>query len=111
MSAADELPIPDYDQLPLGDLRHRVRLLQESQLHELISHEHAHGQRTPVLQVLQARLDEIQDGAKPSGGDPRNTPEVHGTSHGSTVREATAAEANTPLRHGVAGQTPARGRP
>lgn len=111
MSAADDLPLRDYDQLSLGDLRHLVRSLEEAQVAILMDHERAHGQRTAVLRVLDARLDELRGGAEPSGGDPRNAPEVHGTGHGSTVQEATAAEPNTPLRHGVAGQTPARGKP
>jgi hypothetical protein len=111
MATADDLPLPDYDQLGLGDLRHRVRSLAESQLCTLIEHERAHGQRAPVLQILDARLQELQSGAEPSGGDPRNAPPVSGTQHGSAVRESTAAEANTPLRHGVAYQTPARGKP
>jgi hypothetical protein len=111
MATADDLPLSDYDQLSLGDLRHRVRSLEESQLRTLIDHEQAHGQRAPVLQILDARLQELLSGAEPSGGDPRNTPTVSGTQHGSPVQESTAAEANTPLRHGVAYQTPARGKP
>ncbi|PJE11801.1 hypothetical protein [Mycobacterium sp.] len=111
MSASGELPLADYDQLGLGDLRHRVRMLEEPQLRTLIDHEEAHGRRTPVLQVLQSRLEELRGGAAPSGGDPQNAPEVQGTAHGSTVHESTAAEPNTPLRHSVAGQTPSRGRP
>jgi hypothetical protein len=105
MSAVDELPFS------LGDMRHRIRSLAESQLPTLIDHEHAHAQRVPVLQLLQARLDELRRGAEPSGGNPQNTPEGSGTSHGSRVQTATAAESNTPLRHGVAGQAPSRGRP
>jgi hypothetical protein len=111
MSASDGLPLPDYDQLSIGDVRHRIRSLAEPQLRTLIDHEHAHAQRVPVLRLLQARLDELRRGAEPSGGNPQNTPEVSGTSHGSRVQTATAAEPNTPLRHGVAGQTPSRGRP
>jgi|GraSoiStandDraft_30_1057271.scaffolds.fasta_scaffold448041_2 hypothetical protein len=111
MHRPDELPLPDYDQLSLGDLRHRVRSLQEPQLRALIDHEQAHGRRAPVLQVLHARAEELRGGAQPSGGDPSQTPGVSATAHGSAVSEVTAAEPNTPLRHGVAGQTPARGRP
>ncbi|OBF15491.1 hypothetical protein [Mycobacterium kubicae] len=111
MHAADDLPLPDYDQLALGDLRHRIRSLEQTQLQTLIDHEQVHGGRAPVLQVLHARLEELRSGAQPSGGNPQNTPEVHGTTHGSPVQEVTAAEANTPLRHGVAYQTPKRGRP
>lgn len=106
-----DLPIPDYDQLPLTDLRHRIRALDEPQLRLLFDHETEHGNRIPVLEVLHARLKELTHGAEPSSGDPQNAPGVGGTPGGSSVQESTAAEPNTPLRHGVAAQTPNRGRP
>jgi hypothetical protein len=109
--ANDELPLPDYDQMSLPDLRHRIRTLEEPALRLLFDHETAHGNRIPVLEVLHARLKELHGGAEPSDGDPANTPRVSGTAGGSQVSEATAAQANTPLRHGVAAQTPARGKP
>ncbi|MCV7171470.1 hypothetical protein H7I41_16265 [Mycobacterium manitobense] len=109
--AHDELPLPDYDQLPLTELRHRIRSLEEPALRVLFDHETAHGNRIPVLELLHARLKELHGGAEPSGGDPANAPRVSGTAGGSPVSTATAAEANTPLRHGVASQTPARGKP
>lgn len=109
--AHDELPLADYDQLALPDVRHRIRSLDESQLQALFDHETAHGNRIPVLEVLHARLKELRHGAEPSGGDQTNAPGVTGTPGGSQVQESTAAEANTPLRHGVAYQTPSRGRP
>jgi hypothetical protein len=108
---ADELPLPDYDQTRLGDLRHRIRSLDEDGLRTLIDHERAHGARVPVLQLLEARLDELRDGAEPAPGDPRQAPPVDGTPGGSPVDDSTAVTGGTPLRHGVAGQTPARGRP
>ncbi|OBA93518.1 hypothetical protein A5662_20010 [Mycobacteriaceae bacterium 1482268.1] len=111
MAQSDELPIPDYDQLSLPDLRHRVRGLEEGPLRQLFDHETEHGNRIPVLEVLHARLKELHDGAEPSKGDPSNAPGVTHTPAGSPVQESTAAEANTPLRHGVAGQTPSRGKP
>lgn len=111
MAHVDDLPLPDYDQLALGDLQHRVRSLDEDQLHTLMNHESGHGDRAGVLQILQARLAELGQGAEPSPGDPSRTPEVTGSKGGSPVQQSTAAEANTPLRHGVAGQTPTRGRP
>jgi hypothetical protein len=109
--AHEALPIPDYDQLPLTDLRHRIRGLDEEQLQGLFEHEEAHGNRIPVLEILHARLKELRHGAEPSGGDPANAPGASKTPHGSPVSESTAAEPNTPLRHGVAAQTPNRGRP
>ncbi|GHG50211.1 MULTISPECIES: hypothetical protein [Amycolatopsis] len=106
-----ELPLPDYDQTPLGALRHRIRSLDEQQLNTLLSHEREHGARVPVLQILNARLEELRHGVEPSPGDPAAAPPSSDSAGGSSVGEATAAEGTTPLRHGVAGQTPRRGRP
>jgi hypothetical protein len=108
--AQDGPPLPDYDQLSLGDLRHRVRSLDEEALTGLVDHERAHGARTPVLEVLSARLAELRDGAEPSPGDPGRAPGVARTGGGSPVGPATAAEPGTPLRHGLEEQTPGRAR-
>jgi hypothetical protein len=105
-----ELPLPDYDQLPLNEVRHRIRGLGESELRALFDHETEHGNRIPVLEVLHARLRELTHGAEPSPGDPASAPGATRTAHGSAVQESTAAEPGTPLRHGVASQTPSRGR-
>jgi hypothetical protein len=109
--ADESLPIPDFDQLSLGDLRHRIRSLDEDALTAVMTHEAGHAARVPVLEILESRLRELQDGAQPSSGNPANAPAVEGVKGGSPVQQSTAAEANTPLRHGVAGQTPSRGRP
>ncbi|MGV0646655.1 hypothetical protein [Mycolicibacterium sp. XJ879] len=106
-----ELPLTDYDQLPLTELRHRIRALDEPQLRTLFEHETEHGNRIPVLELMNARLRELTHGAEPSDGDPDGGPGVSGTSGGSPVQESTAAEPGTPLRHGVASQTPSRGKP
>jgi hypothetical protein len=105
-----ELPLPDYDQLPLNEVRHRIRTLEEGQLRTLFEHETEHGNRIPVLELLHARLRELTHGAEPSPGDPANTPRASKTPHGSAVQESTAAEPGSPLRHGVASQTSSRGR-
>src|SRR4051812_2429063 len=109
MTKSDDLPLPDYDQLSLGDLRHRARSLDEEQLLAVLNHECGHAARVPVLEILEARLRELEQGAEPAPGNPRRAPEVKGASRDSPVRQSTAAEANTPLRHGVANQTPNRG--
>jgi hypothetical protein len=111
MAQADELPLADYDQLSLGDLQHRIRSLDEQSLRAVLNHECGHAARVPVLEILEARLRELEAGAEPSAGDPSRAPRVQGTPGGSPVQQATAAEANTPLRHGVAYQTPKRGLP
>jgi hypothetical protein len=106
----DELPLTDYDQLPLGDLKHRIRSLSEDELQRVRDHEREHGDRTPVLQVIDARLEELGRGAEPAPGDQRNAPRVSGAAGQSSVSPEHSPDGNTPLRHGVYEQTPARGR-
>jgi hypothetical protein len=97
--------------LALGDVAHRIRSLDADALRAVLDYEQTHAARIPVLEILVARLRELRAGAQPSPGDPSRAPGVEGTAGGSTVQQATAAEATTPLRHGVAGQTPNRGLP
>lgn len=101
-----ELPLPGYDQLALGDLRHRVRSLGEAELRTLIDHEHEHGNRTHVLAVLDARLGELEQGAEPAPSDQRDVPAPPAASGDSSARPETGAEPTAPLRHGVADQSP-----
>jgi hypothetical protein len=107
----DPLPLPDYDQLPIGSVQHRIRSLDATQLRTLIDHEREHGNRQQVLAFLTARLGQLDHGAQPSGGGQQDAPEVSATPGGSPVDPAHSPQDNTPLRHGVYGQTPARGRP
>jgi hypothetical protein len=106
----EQLPIPGYDQLTLGDLKHRIRSLTTEDLQRVREHEQAHGNRTPVLEVVDERLRQLAEGAEPAGGDQQNTPPVEGTPGGSPVSPQQSPDDNTPVRHGVYGQTPARGR-
>ena len=105
MAHADDLPLADYDQLSLGDLRGRIRSLEEGQLRMLFDHESAHGNRIPVLEVLHARLNELHHGAEPSPGDQSKVPGIEPTPGGSRVQETTAAEPGSRLRH-----MPSKGR-
>jgi hypothetical protein len=66
----DQLPLRDYDHLPLGSLKSRVRSLDAAGVEALLSYEQGHGDRLPVVQLLQARLEELRSGAEPTGGDP-----------------------------------------
>jgi hypothetical protein len=68
--STDELPLPDFDHLPLGDVASRIRSLDLAQVNSLIQFELAHAARVPVLQVLGSRREELEAGAVPSGGDP-----------------------------------------
>ena len=38
MAHSDELPNPDYDQMPLTELRHRIRGLEEGPLRAVFDH-------------------------------------------------------------------------
>ena len=73
----DELPLPDYDHLPLGSLEGRIRSLDADGLTALLSYERAHGDRLPVTQLLERRLEAVRGGAELSSGSPlAATPEV-----------------------------------
>ncbi|OXM71383.1 MULTISPECIES: hypothetical protein [Amycolatopsis] len=105
-----ELPLPEYDELPLASLQHRIRSLDEEQLDQLMSYELKHANRLPVLELMRVRKQQLHEGAEPSHGEHTEIPEVSGHAGGSPASRQTAAEPNTPLRHGVADQTPHRGR-
>lgn len=102
--ARDELPIPDYDHLPVTGLGHRIRSLSADQVGTLLTYEQAHGNRLPVVQVLQTRLTELADGAEPSDGDASGlAPELAtgGDPGGSAVSPQTQGPAINPPSHGV----------
>lgn len=103
MPARDELPLPDYDHLPLGSLVARVRTLDARGVEAVLSYERAHGSRLPVVQVLEARLTELRGGAEPSGGSqqaaaPEAAPPPEATSAASP---ATSGPPMNPPSHGV----------
>lgn len=101
--------LPDYDNLPLGEVQHRIRSLDQDELRTVLEYERTHANRTAVVEVLDSRLDELAGGAEPTAGD--QGPGVSPTREGSPVGPSTAAEEHTPQRHGQPGQTPRRGRP
>ena len=73
----DELPLPDYDHLPLGSLEGRIRSLDADGLTALLDYERAHGDRLPVTQLLERRLEAVRGGAELSEGSPlAATPEL-----------------------------------
>ena len=70
MTSHDELPLPDYDHLPVASLAQRVRTLDAAGVQTLLDYENAHGHRLPVTEVLRTRLEQLAAGAQPSGGSP-----------------------------------------
>jgi hypothetical protein len=72
-TSGQELPLPGYDQLPLGTLTHRVRTLDAEGVDALLAYERAHANRPAVVSMLESRLAELRKGAQPSGGSPLGT--------------------------------------
>ncbi|SFK87832.1 hypothetical protein [Geodermatophilus ruber] len=104
MTKRDELPLPDYEHLPLETLRHRIRMLDADGVQKLLDYERAHGNRLPVVLVMESWLEELREGAQPSDGHPFELkPEAPPPpAGGPKVSEATAGPRVRP---------PMRGRP
>ena len=99
----DDLPLPDYDHLPVGSLESRIRSLDADGVAAVLAYEKAHGDRLPVVTVLEHRLEALRSGqAEPSGGDPlAATPEVqHAPAGGSPVSPQTEGDPINPPSHG-----------
>jgi hypothetical protein len=102
MPARDDLPLPDYDHLPVGSLTSRIRTLSEADLGTLLDYEKAHANRVQVVAAMQSRLTGLKKGAQPSGGDPAApTPEAPpAPAGGSPVSEATTGPPVNPPSQG-----------
>ena len=105
-----QLPLPDYDELPVGVLRHRIRSLEADQVATLLDYEKAHAHRVLVEELLSTRLHELEQGARPSAGSPADIPEAPRHSRaGSPVTPGSGrSPSGPPARHGVIGE---QGRP
>lgn len=95
-----DLPLPDFDHLPLGTLPSRINGLGREDVSRLVDFERAHGNRLPVLQVLEQRLEALQHGAEPSGSTRPDTPEIDDARGGSPVDPSTAGPNPVPPFHG-----------
>ncbi len=65
-----DLPLPQYDDLTVGEIESRVRTLEPGGVEALIAYERAHAARPQVLLVLENRAEQLRDGAEPTGGSP-----------------------------------------
>lgn len=70
-----DLPLSDYDHLPVPAVAQRIRSLTAGQIGDLLDYERAHAGRPAVVQVMKARLDELRSGAEPSGGSQQSGPD------------------------------------
>ncbi|MDX6204971.1 MAG: hypothetical protein QOE76_1192 [Frankiales bacterium] len=57
---ADGLPVEGFDELSLGAMRARARLLGIGELETLLDHERTHGRRDGVLSLLETRIAQLQ---------------------------------------------------
>jgi hypothetical protein len=98
-----ELPLPDYDHLPTASLAHRIRSLDAEGLTALLNYERDHGNRVPVISVLEARLTELDAGEQPTTGSPVGfVPEKSpGPSVARSVDQTTDPPKINPPSHGV----------
>jgi len=96
----DDLPLPDYDHLPTGVLATHIRGLDEAGLTQVLSYEQAHGNRLPVVQLLEQRLQQLRSGAEPSDVSAA-TPETSQTAPGDTGPPAQPGPPINPPSHGT----------
>jgi hypothetical protein len=88
----DDLPLPDFDHIPLGTLPSRLHPLDERGITQLLSWERTHGNRLPVIQVLESRIEQLRNGTEPSGSVPDEMPEMTSSQTGSPVSRETAVD-------------------
>ena len=102
MTEHDQLPLPDYDHLPVEGLTSRIRTLDAAGLETVLEYERAHANRLQVVTIMENRLTALREGAQPSGGDPA-APAVDDPAHaagGSKVSEATTGPVINPPSQG-----------
>lgn len=102
MTEHDQLPLPDYDHLPVEGLISRIRTLDATGLQTLLDYEQAHANRLQVVIAMQNRLKSLHEGAQPSGGDPAAAAAddpVHAAA-GSKVSQATTGPVINPPSQG-----------
>ncbi|MFJ8630912.1 hypothetical protein [Streptomyces sp. NPDC093568] len=100
----DNLPIADYDQLPLGTLEQRIRSLDSGELDTLKTYEREHANRTAVTQILESRQDQLRSGAEPSAARHGEAVPPASPRGGSKVTPQTAAPPLHPPPHGTPDQ-------
>ncbi|MBG6184311.1 hypothetical protein IWX65_002285 [Arthrobacter sp. CAN_A214] len=96
----NDLPLADYDHIPLGTLPTRITGLDEDALGSLLAYEQQHGDRLPVKLVLEQRLQAVRDGAELSEGAGTSMPEVSQSRSGSPVTPATTGPPINPPSQG-----------
>jgi hypothetical protein len=106
----DELPLPDFDHMTVGQLRGRLRTLDLLSLVQLREYEEAHANRIQIVAMLNNRIAKVQatatedtDSGSPqttSAGAPDATATATATAADSRVTPATAGPPVDPPAHG-----------
>ena len=102
MTEHDQLPLPDYDHLPVEGLASRIRTLDAAGLETLLQYERVHADRLQVVTIMENRLAALREGAQPSGGDPAAAAvdDPVPAASGSKVSEATTGPVINPPSQG-----------
>lgn len=87
-----DLPVPDYDHVPVEALPQHVSGLEAADMVQLITYEKANGNRPPVLLVLEKRFNDLQ------GGGGARVPRATGIQEASSGTTDTAEAAQVPGR-------------
>lgn len=98
MSAPDHrnLPLRDYDHLPLPTLAQRIRSLPADEIAQLLAYEREHASRPAAIEIFDHRLAELTAGASPTPGRQQAGPEwPEPPSGGSPVTPQTAGPAQS----------------
>lgn len=103
---ATELPLPEFDELPVNTLKHRIRSLTRQELVTLREHERAHANRVPVLEVLDRRIEELDQGATPTPGPEEQPSDVPAHSASPSPAEPRGPRGKgRPTEHGTSSST------
>jgi hypothetical protein len=96
-----DLPLRDYDHLPLPSLAQRIRSLTADEISQLLSYEREHASRPAAVQVFTTRLDELAAGQSPTGGWGQTGPDwPEPPAGGSPVGPGTAGAPGSAPPHG-----------
>src|SRR4051794_33152092 len=90
MADRDSLPPPYFDPIPPRPPPSPISALDASGVQQLLDFEQEHGNRLPVVQVLERRIEALREGAQPSGAVEQDMPEVTQSSSGSSVSPDTS---------------------
>ena len=112
MTEHDQLPLPDYDHLPVDGLTSRIRTLDAAGLETVLEYERAHANRLQVVTVMENRLSALREGAQPSGGDPL-APAADDPTHATGGSKVSGATSGPPMNPPSQGDptNPAQPRP